>query len=99
MTIEGTWDLTIASPVGAQYASLEIVSADGSFEGVAKTSQEELVLKNLVVNHDHVSWSVSITRPLRLNVAFDVTIDGDQMIGHSRVGVFPRSGVVGRRKI
>jgi hypothetical protein len=99
MTIEGTWDLTIASPGGAQYAALEIVSADGSFEGVAKTSQEELVLKNLVVNHDHVSWSVSITRPLRLNVAFDVTIDGDQMNGHSRVGVFPRSGVVGHRKI
>ena len=42
-------------------------------------------------------WSQTITKPMRLNLDFDVVIEADEMRGHSRAGRLPRSAVTGRR--
>jgi hypothetical protein len=54
-----------------------------------------LVEPTLVGNH--LTWSQAITKPLRLNLDFDVTIDGDTLSGTSKAGRLPRSKVVGTR--
>jgi hypothetical protein len=35
---------------------------------------------------------------MRLNLDFDVVVDGDRMSGHSRAGRLPRSAVTGVRR-
>jgi hypothetical protein len=35
---------------------------------------------------------------MRLNLEFDVVVDGDQLTGHSRAGRLPRSAVTGNRQ-
>jgi hypothetical protein len=47
---------------------------------------------------DRLTWNQSITKPLRLNLAFAVTLDGDTMTGTSRAGRLPASTVTGRRR-
>jgi len=41
--------------------------------------------------------SSSFTRPMRLNLRFDVAVDGDQMTGTSKAGRLPTSKVSGVR--
>ncbi|MGW7492395.1 hypothetical protein [Streptomyces sp. NPDC054786] len=45
--------------------------------------------------HIQGSWS---TKPLRLNLSFAVTVDGDTLSGTSRAGRLPASKVTGRHR-
>jgi hypothetical protein len=43
-----------------------------------------------------VTWRRAVRKPMRLNLNFDVVLDGDVMTGHSRAGKLPRPAVTGR---
>ena len=45
-----------------------------------------------------ITWRQSVTKPIRLNLGFDVVVDGDRFGGHSRAGRLPRSAVAGVRR-
>ncbi|MEJ7657801.1 MAG: hypothetical protein WKF33_12315, partial [Thermoleophilaceae bacterium] len=36
-----------------------------------------------------LTWALRITRPMRFNLRFDVTVDADQMTGTSKAGRLP----------
>lgn len=42
-------------------------------------------------------WRQRVSKPMRLNLDFDVTIAGDEMTGVSRAGRLPRTQVTGTR--
>ncbi len=99
MSVEGTWNLVVDTPLGKQRAVLELSTHDGVLRGVARDERhgEEITLTDLVVDGDRLTWAQSITKPLRLNLVFDVTVGGDEMTGHSKAGRLPRSKVIGHR--
>lgn len=51
---------------------------------------------DIVVADDgrQVGWRQTVTKPMRLNLAFDVVVDGDRL----RAGRLPRSAVSGVRR-
>lgn len=100
-TLPGTWTLTMRTPVGSIHADM-IFSGDGTnLVGIAVGSTETVQLRDVIAtpgpDGEHVTWSQSITKPMRLNLDFDVTVSGDEMHGFSRAGRLPRSAVTGRR--
>ena len=99
MSIEGTWDLVVETPIGKQRATLELSTKDGSWQGVARDQKNGDVstLTDVVLTGDQLSWAQSITKPMRLNLTFTVTIDGDEMTGRAKAGRLPSSRVTGHR--
>ena len=97
MSLTGTWNIRISTPIGTQSAVLELTENDGVVAGVAKNGTETLPLINPVLQGTRLTWQLSITRPLRLNLIFDVTIDGDTLTGTSKAGILPPSRVIGTR--
>jgi hypothetical protein len=69
----------------------------GSLRGVAKNDAETLPLINPVLHGNRFTWQLSITKPMRLNLTFDVTINGDTLTGTSKAGILPSSRVIGTR--
>jgi hypothetical protein len=94
MSIAGVWDVTIKTPIG----SLATVYEFTETAGTATHKGETVPLHDLVVTDGHATWRQSVTRPMRLNLDFDVTVDGDRLTGHSRAGRLPRSAVTGVRR-
>lgn len=101
MSIIGDWDVRIKTPVG----SLHIVyrfdrDADG-LTGRAVGKYETVPCTDIDVTEgatgQRVRWRQRVTKPMKLELDFDVHIDGDQLTGHSRAGRLPRSTVVGTR--
>jgi hypothetical protein len=45
-----------------------------------------------------VTWRQSVTRPMRLNLDFDVVAADGTLTGHSRAGRLPRTAVTGIRR-
>jgi hypothetical protein len=98
MTVEGIWNLVIATPIGKQQAVLELNRQDdGPLTGVAKGEDEQVELVDLVLDGNRLTWAQAITRPLRLNLTFDVTVEGDSLTGKSKAGRLPSSKVTGHR--
>ncbi|OWA06761.1 hypothetical protein B9W68_20225 [Streptomyces sp. CS227] len=98
MSVEGTWDLSIATPVGRIEAVVTLNRVDGSLTGTAEGAGQEVALREVAAEGDRVTWKQAVTRPLRLNLAFDVTVDGDALHGVSRAGRLPSSRVTGVRR-
>ncbi|MET9496180.1 hypothetical protein [Streptomyces sp. NPDC006552] len=98
MSVEGIWDLTVATPIGTVEAVVELRRDGAGHSGVAHGAGEEVPLRDVVLAGDRLTWKQSVTRPLRLNLSFDVTADGDTLHGTSRAGRLPASKVHGRRR-
>ncbi|MCZ8378894.1 hypothetical protein O6P37_08490 [Mycobacterium sp. CPCC 205372] len=100
MDIVGDWDVTIKTPVGSLQIVYSFADRDGVITGSAAGRHETVQVTDIVVADDgrQVSWRQTVTRPMRLNLAFDVLVDGDGFTGHSRAGRLPRSAVSGVRR-
>jgi hypothetical protein len=97
MPVTGTWNLEIATPLGRQDVVLRLDEDGGVLRGHARSAAEEVPLVDPTLTGNRLTWSQSITRPLRLNLTFVVTVDGDTMVGTSKAGRLPRSKVSGTR--
>ena len=97
----GTWEVEIRTPIGRLEVEMTFASTASGLTGLASGRGETVPLSDVrvepgaqgVVAH----WDQSITKPIRLNLAFEVTLDGDRFVGVSRAGRLPASKVTGRR--
>jgi hypothetical protein len=98
MSVEGTWDLTISTPIGKVLAAVHLQSDSGALTGTASSAGEDVPLRDVTVQGNHLTWTQSITKPIRLNLNFSVDVDGDTIVGTSKAGRLPASKVAGRRR-
>ncbi|HWF28973.1 MAG TPA: hypothetical protein VG327_11445 [Mycobacterium sp.] len=105
MGIEGDWDVTIKTPIGTLavlYAFTQLGEGLDGLAGTATYKDETVALQDFtsdtVGDGTRLTWRQSVSKPIRLNLAFDVVVNGDVMSGYSRAGRLPRSVVSGTRR-
>jgi hypothetical protein len=98
MELIGQWDVTVKTPIGSMAVVYAFTESDGALTGTAMGKGETVPLHDITVASQRVTWRQSVTKPMRLNLEFDVTVDGDRLSGHSRAGRLPRSAVRGQRR-
>ncbi|CAG7640528.1 DJ-1/PfpI family protein [Paenibacillus allorhizosphaerae] len=94
---EGDWDTTIATPVGKLQVKLSISTIDGMIQGTATQGGETVEFMNPVLQDDKLTWLMRITKPMRLNLKFEVAVGGDHMTGIAKAGMLPASKLTGKR--
>jgi putative intracellular protease/amidase len=94
---DGDWDTTIATPVGKLHVKLSISTSNGMIQGKATQGDETVEFMNPVLQENKLIWSLRITKPMRLNLKFEVAADGDQMTGIAKAGILPASKLTGKR--
>jgi len=101
-SIAGTWDVSMRTPIGTVRAVMTFTEDDGSLTGFAEGKSEQTPLRDLRLEagetQDHVTWAQTITKPMRLELLFDVTVLEGRMSGYSRAGRLPQSAVSGIRR-
>ncbi|NEB79319.1 hypothetical protein G3I40_29480 [Streptomyces sp. SID14478] len=98
MSVEGIWDLSVATPLGSVAAVVELRRGPSGLTGLAHGAGEEVPLREVESAGDLLTWKQSVTKPLRLNLSFSVTVEGDTLHGTSRAGRLPASKVSGVRR-
>ncbi|MEV6171704.1 hypothetical protein AB0L99_26215 [Streptomyces sp. NPDC051954] len=98
MSVEGTWNLSISTPIGKMKAVVELRRQDGVLTGVAHGAGEEVQLNDVVIDGARLTWKQAVTKPMRLKLVFDVTVEGDTLKGTSKAGRLPASKVTGERQ-
>ena len=97
MDLKGVWDVTVKTPIGSLAVVYTFTEHDGTLAGTAKARGDTVPLRDIVVAGQRVAWRQSVTKPMRLNLEFDVMVDGDRLTDHSKAGRLPRSAVTGVR--
>ncbi|MFM9277869.1 DJ-1/PfpI family protein [Paenibacillus jiagnxiensis] len=65
--------------------------------GTATQGDETVALINPVLQDNMLSWSLRITKPMRLNLKFEVAANSDDMTGIAKAGILPASKLTGKR--
>jgi hypothetical protein len=98
MDLIGEWDVAIKTPIGSLQVLYTFTNDSGILTGMASGKGETVELRDITVAAQRVTWQQSVTKPMRLNLEFDVVVDGDRLTGHSKAGRLPRSAVTGVRR-
>jgi hypothetical protein len=96
-TFAGSWDVTIATPIGNLAVVFEITEQDGAVQGIARSEDETVDFLDPVADGNRLTWTQEVTTPMQLKLNFDVTVDGDTMTGTSKAGFIPASQLTGSR--
>ena len=96
--IAGDWDVAIKTPIGSLKILYSFVERDGTLSGTATGQRETVPLTDIIADGGRVTWRQTVTRPMRLRLEFEVSVDGDRLSGHSRAGRLPPSAVTGVRR-
>jgi hypothetical protein len=98
MSLTGTWNLSINTPLGEQKVVLNLVQEGDQITGTSTNDLEgEQPLNDPQLNGNRLTWKSDITRPIKATAVMDLTFNGDAVTGTARAGMFPAAKVVGRR--
>jgi len=97
MSFDGTWDVTVNSPMGAKVFRLEIATEGGAVRGTVSASGETAPLLDPVLADGHLRWSIRLPRPMNIVLNLDLTRDGDTLSGVAKAGSMAIPGVKGVR--
>jgi hypothetical protein len=99
MSADGTWKLSMQTPIGERKSTLALKSAGSAVTG--KLTGEEGNSTDIfegTVSGDRVSFKAAIKNPMPLTLEFSAAVTGDKMSGNvsaSGVGSWPFSGTRG----
>ena len=98
MAVDGTWKITVNTPMGPQDSTLTLSTAGGGLTGsqAAPNGQSADILDG-AVNGNEVSWKASITKPMSMTLVFSGTVEGDNVSGSVKLGMFGSSRFSGSR--
>jgi hypothetical protein len=88
MSADGTWNLTMQTPMGERRSTLTLSTAGGTLTGKQEAEGNTTDLAEGSVNGNEVSWRVSITNPMPLTLTFTGTVDGNSLNGNADTGMF-----------
>ncbi len=95
MTVDGTWNISMQTPMGDRQSTVVLKSEGGALTGTQSAEGNSTEIFDGNVNGDSVAWKVSITSPMPLTLAFNGAVDGDRIAGDmgiSGFGSWPFSG-------
>ena len=97
MSIDGSWKITVNSPMGKQESTLELKAEGGALTGTQGAQGGSQPIKDGKVDGDTVSWSNSITTPFPMTLEFTGQVDGDTLKGSVKAGAFGSFPFTGSR--
>jgi hypothetical protein len=95
MSVDGTWNLTMQTPIGERKSTLDLKTAGGTLSGKLTAEGNSTDIYEGTADGSTVAWKADIKNPMPLTLAFTANIDGDKISGTvsaGAIGSWPFSG-------
>lgn len=96
MSADGTWNVTLNTPMGAQSGTLVLKASNGSLEGTMTGPQGEVALEEGKADGDSLSWAIT-AQQMNMKIMFTATVEGDKISGEAELGSFGKASFEGTR--
>lgn len=87
MSLTGKWNLTIKAPTGAMDTVLEIREENGVLTGVQSGQGASTEIPKVEVEGNEIFWTSQISRPMKMKLEFNGSLEGDTINGKVKAGV------------
>ena len=100
MSVAGTYDTVVKSPMGDQKGTFTVVPGDDgkTFTGSMAGGMGSMDVENGKIDGDTLSWDMNMTVPMPMKLTCNATVDGDQLTGTVNAGAFGDMGLTGQRQ-
>lgn len=88
MSADGTWKISIDTPMGTRESTVVLKSDGGTLTGTQSEGSRATEIADGTVNGNQVSWKVAIDDPMPMELEFSGEIDGDKISGKAATGMF-----------
>ena len=94
--VDGTYDVTVKSPLGDQKSTLTVKSDGATFTGTnaGATGSDDVSGE---VSGNTLTWKQSITVPMPMTLDMTATVEGDTLTGTVGAGAFGSFPLTGTR--
>jgi hypothetical protein len=97
VAIDGTWNITMQSPMGAREVKAELTSNGGSIGGNFSGAQGAAPVSG-TIDGNAAKFAATVTTPMgQMELKFDGTVDGDAISGNVAFGAFGSGTFTGAR--
>jgi len=98
MSVAGTYDVTIKTPMGDQKGKLTINPAGDGFTGsVTSDMMGSMDIAGGKVAGNTLTWTMDMKVPMPMTLECDATVDGDAISGSIKAGMFGSMALAGTR--
>ena len=98
MSVEGTYNTTVKSPMGDQKGTLTVNCGDGNaWSGSMAGGMGSMDITNGTVDGNTLHWTMDMTVPMPMKLTCEATIDGDALTGKVNAGAFGDMPLTGER--
>ncbi len=98
MSVDGTWNVTLSTPMGSRNATLQLQSAGADLSGSWSGQQGSQDFSGGKVDGNNLEWTVNMSGPMgQMALAFKGVVDGDQLNGTVQLGSFGSGSFSGTR--
>jgi len=99
MSADGTWNITMKTPMGAQDGTLDLATDGGTLTGsmTASVAPEPIEITDGSADGDALSWKAALTQPMPITLEFTATVAGDAITGTVKLGAFGDATFEGSR--
>jgi hypothetical protein len=97
MAVDGTWQITVDTPMGKQEGKLLLKTQGTTLTGTQEGQGGSMSIDNGKVDGNTLTWTSEMTQPFAIKLEFTVTVNGDEMSGGVKAGDFGTSPLTGKR--
>jgi hypothetical protein len=98
MSVAGTYDVTIKTPMGDQSGTLTVnPSGDGFTGSVNSAMMGSMDITGGKVAGNTISWTMDMKVPMPMTLEGEATVDGDAIAGSIKAGAFGAMALSGTR--
>ena len=97
MSADGRWNCTIKAPMGAQQATMTLVTDGSSLSGKMEGAQGTQEFDGGTADGDNLNWKIEMTSPMPMTLEISAAVDGDAISGNVKLGAFGDATFTGTR--
>jgi hypothetical protein len=97
MAADGTWNIAIETPMGTRNTTLVLKTEGGTLTGTQSEGSASTEIAEGKASGDQLSWKVSITNPMPMDLDFTAEVSGDKISGKAATAMFGSFPFTGTR--
>ncbi|MBX7496708.1 hypothetical protein K3172_12655 [Qipengyuania sp. 6B39] len=100
MSVAGTYDTVVKSPMGDQKGTFTVVPGDDgeTFSGSMAGGMGSMNTEDGKIDGNTLTWKMNMTVPMPMTLNCTATVDGDQLTGTVNAGAFGDMPLTGQRQ-
>lgn len=98
MSVAGTYDATVKSPMGNQHGTFTVVDGgDGTFTGQLTGTLGSLDVQDGKIDGNTLTWKMTMVIPMPMTLDCEATVEGDTLTGSVNAGAFGSMPMTGTK--